>query len=76
MSNLGFHSLGSRSALALYGPLGIAIAADVIPVGLRGRRMGLGEDGAEIGGVFVEVIATAAKDSGLQESLRRQASLQ
>jgi len=56
--------------------VGIAIAADVVPVGLRGRRIGLGEDGADIGGVLVEVIATAARDSGLQESLRRQASLQ
>jgi hypothetical protein len=48
----------------------------MVPVGVRGGRIGRGEEGAELGGVVVGDIAAAANASGLQESLRRQASLQ
>jgi hypothetical protein len=49
---------------------------DMVPVGIRGRRIGRDEDGAELGGVVGGDMAATASSSGLQESLRRQASLQ
>ena len=52
------------------------VDTDVVPVGVRGGRIGRGEDGAEVCGVVVGDIAAAASASGLQESLRRQASQQ
>ena len=52
------------------------LETDMVPVGVRGASIGRGEEGAEFGGVFVGDIAAAAKASGLQESLRLQASLQ
>lgn len=43
------------------------------PVGMRAGRMGRGEDeGVDVGGVVEGVIAPAQRESGLQESLRRQ----
>jgi hypothetical protein len=50
----------------------------MVPVGVRGARMGRGrgEDGTDVGGVIGGDIAAAARASGLNESLRPQASLQ
>ncbi len=39
---------------------------------MRAGRMGRGEEGIDVGGVVVGVIAPAERESGLQESLRRQ----
>ena len=47
----------------------------MMPVGVRGVKIDRGDAGV-LGGEGEEDIATAANDSGLHESLRRQASLQ
>lgn len=39
-------------------------------VGVDGRRIGRGDDGAKLGGVIVGDSAATARASGLQESLR------
>jgi hypothetical protein len=51
------------------------VGTAMVPVGVRGVKIDRGEEGV-LGGVFVGDIATAANESGLHESLRRQASLQ
>lgn len=78
----GFHSVGSRSELVVWGAeLGILADGGLLwtRVGVIGATIVRGESGGELGGVDrVFVIGIEGKDAerGLQESLRRQPSLQ
>jgi hypothetical protein len=75
-SNTGFHSVGSRSDLAVWDVVGILIEG--MRVGVIWGTIVRGERGGEVGGVvviFEEVdidIEGRDAESGLQESLRRQ----
>lgn len=77
-TDFGFHSVGSRSDLNPWLSVGILVAESAVegvtPVGVRGCRIGRGEDGVAAGGGEADMMLAA--DRGLFESLRRQASLQ
>lgn len=73
----GFHSVGSRSDLALWRSAGILeeqeeVEAIEAPVGMRLGRSGRGEEGVDVGGEIEGVIACAERERGLQESFLRQ----
>lgn len=70
--DLGFHSVGSRSDLALGSVPGREELRelDEAPVGIRGGRIGRAVEGEEEGGSLT--VGICASDSGLLESLRRQ----
>lgn len=75
--NFGFHSVGSRSDLASWMSGGIleeteAVDSNEAPVGMRLGRIIRGEEGAEDGGEIGGLIASAERERGLEESLRRQ----
>lgn len=78
LGNIGFHSVGSRSALASWSSAGIRIEG-VVPagalVGVIGGTMTRGDMGGEDGGVLegdMEAVVEKEAERGLQESLRRQ----